>query len=97
MVLISGSVRKELLKINDVERLYLQLIKWVGFRQCAITVEHAERYDGKSTYSIRSLFRLAISGWTAHSNRLLSFSIYIGFFFSLIAFVSLSWDALSLA
>lgn len=82
MVLLSKKVQQQYLRINDNERLYLQLLKWLGFNQTSIPVIHRPRLRGKSTYTVSMLVRLAIAGWTSNSDRLLRFSIYIGLMFS---------------
>jgi dolichol-phosphate mannosyltransferase len=73
------------LKIKDKDRLYVQLFKWIGFKQTYVFVSHDERFEGKSTYSFSKMLTLAVQGLTSHSNKLLKLSIYIGF---LIAFLS---------
>ena len=68
---------------------YIQILKWVGFRQAVLPVEHRERAEGTSTYSFFKLLKLAIQGWTSHSDKLLRLSIYIGFAFSFFAFAGI--------
>ena len=86
MTMISRRVRDEFLKLKDQDRLYIQLIKWVGFRSTYVPVEHRERYEGTSTYSMSKLFVTAIQGWTSYSDKLLRLSIYSGL---IISFLSL--------
>ena len=62
------------------------MIKWVGFRSTYVPVEHRERYEGTSTYSMSKLFVAAIQGWTSYSDKLLRLSIYSGL---IISFLSL--------
>ncbi|MEO8210109.1 MAG: glycosyltransferase family 2 protein [bacterium] len=87
LTMISSRVKNEFVKLKDQDRLYIQLIKWVGFKSTYVPVEHRERYEGKSTYSISRLFVTAIQGWTSYSDKLLRISIYSGLvisFFSLL-------------
>lgn len=86
MTMISRRVRDEFLKLKDQDRLYIQLLKWVGFRSTYVSVEHRERYEGTSTYSLSKLFVTAIQGWTSYSDKLLRLSIYSGL---IISFLSL--------
>ena len=89
LVLFTDRVRKEFLRIKYKDRLYAQMLKWVGFKQTYVPVEHREREEGTSTYSFFKLLNMAIQGWTSHSDKLLRLSIYIGFTFSLFAFLGI--------
>lgn len=89
LVLFSKKVRKEFLMIKDKDRLYGQILKWVGFKQIYINVEHNEREQGNSSYTFNKLINLAIQGWISHSNKLLMLSIYAGFIFSIFAFIGI--------
>jgi dolichol-phosphate mannosyltransferase len=89
LVLFTEKVRSEFLRIKDKDRLYIQLLKWVGFKQTYLSVEHREREEGTSTYSLLKLLSMALQGWTSHSDKLLRLSIYIGFTFSLFAFLGI--------
>jgi dolichol-phosphate mannosyltransferase len=87
MVLLSRAVRNEFLRIGDKDRLYLQLLKWVGFPSSTIEIEHRERHSGRSTYSFSKLLAVAVQGWTSFSVKLLRLSIYLGFAFSILSFI----------
>jgi glycosyltransferase involved in cell wall biosynthesis len=87
LVLMKSSVRDQFVKLKDYDRLYIQLLKWVGFKSGVLEVDHRERYSGKSTYSFSALLKIAIQGWTFHSDRLLRLSIYGGFFMSGLSFI----------
>lgn len=87
LTLMSYRVKDEFLRLKDKDRLYIQLIKWVGFKQTYLPVAHEERFKGKSTYSISKLFFIAIQGWTSHSNKLLHLSVYTGFALSGLTFL----------
>lgn len=89
LVLFSERVRKEFLRIQDKDRLYIQVLKWVGFNQTYVAVAHDERAEGESSYSFFKLLQMAIQGWTSHSDKLLRLSVYLGFFFSSSAFLAI--------
>jgi glycosyltransferase involved in cell wall biosynthesis len=89
MVMFSRKVRDEFVKIKDHDRLYIQLLKWLGFRSVYVYVEHNPRFSGKSTYSFFKLVNIAVQGWISHSDKLLRLSVYIGFVFSSISFLSI--------
>jgi len=83
MTLISRRVKDEFIKLKDQDRLYIQLIKWIGFKSTYVPVDHRDRYEGKSTYSVSKLFVTAIQGWTSYSDKLLRLSIYSGLMISI--------------
>lgn len=89
MVLIGKKARTAFLQIKDHDRLYLQLLKWVGFKNTTIPVNHSKRHSGKSTYNFIKLLKIALQGFTSFSNKLLYFSIILGLVFSAVAFISI--------
>jgi len=86
LTMISARVKNEFIKLKDQDRLYIQLLKWIGFKSTYVPVEHRERFEGNSTYTMSRLFITAIQGWTSYSDKLLRISIYSGL---IISFVSL--------
>ena len=75
--------------INDYHRHYLSVIRWLGFSKTEITVVHEERFIGKTSYSIKKLIFLAVDGIVSQTEKLLRYSIYIGFSFALIALIAI--------
>jgi len=87
LVLFTSKVKEHFLALQDRDRLYLQLLKWIGFKHTYVPVEHRERFAGKSSYNFPKLMKMALQGWTSHSDKLLRFSIYGGFLLSLVTFI----------
>lgn len=87
MVLMSNRVKEVFLELEDKDRLYLQMLKWIGFKSTYVEVQHKERFFGKTSYSYNKLLKMALQGWTSHSDKLLKFSIYAGFLLSLVTFI----------
>lgn len=87
LVLFSKKVAAEYNKLEEKDRLYIQLLKWVGFKTTTIEVEHNERYEGESSYNSITLLKLGIQGWTSHSNKLLLLNIYVGISLSFLSFL----------
>lgn len=85
LVLFSQHVREEFLRVKDQDRLSIQVLKWLGFRQTYVTVSHDKRAEGKSSYSVLKLLNIALQGVTSYSDKLLRLSMYIGLFFSIVA------------
>jgi dolichol-phosphate mannosyltransferase len=58
------------------------MIEWLGFNTTYLDVEHAPRYEGKSSYDLRRMMRLALDGMISFSNRPLYLSIGAGLIMS---------------
>jgi dolichol-phosphate mannosyltransferase len=58
-------------------------LEWLGFDVGYIDIRHQPRYDGKSSYSLKKLFKLATNIIVAYSNKPLHISISLGFFMAL--------------
>lgn len=84
MVLFTSKVKTIFLELEDKDRLYIQLLKWIGFKQAYVAVEHKPRFSGNSSYNFFKLVNLAVQGWTSHSDKLLRLSVYGGFILSVI-------------
>ncbi len=76
------------LSMKDSIRYFPTLIQWVGFKKTSITVKHDKRFNGKSAYSLTSLFRLAFNNIIAFSDKPLRITIKLGFFISSLAFLA---------
>ncbi len=63
------------------------LVQWMGFPTASIEVEHAERYEGKSTYTFSKLWRLATDTIIAHSDKPLRLAVRFGFMMATISFI----------
>lgn len=85
--LISRRVREEFLKIKDFHRHYILILSMLGFNHSVITIEHDERFSGRSSYSFSKLLSHAINGITSQSVRLLRLSIGVGVVFVFVAFI----------
>jgi polyisoprenyl-phosphate glycosyltransferase len=63
------------------------LINWLGFKQFAIDYKPADRFSGKSKYTVKRMMRFAIQGITSFSTRPLHIAIFLGIGLSVFAFV----------
>jgi dolichol-phosphate mannosyltransferase len=87
--LISRKVVEAFCDYNEYHRAYLPVLRWLGFSNTFISVEHEKRYLGKTSYSFSKSITLALDGIVSHSNKLLRVSIYIGFVFAMLGFLSI--------
>lgn len=69
------------------ERCFPLMVKWAGFRSVSIPTQHAPRSEGRSTYNLRRLLRLAVGIVLSYSDKPLRLVVRLGLVFSSIAFV----------
>jgi dolichol-phosphate mannosyltransferase len=77
--IISRQVADAFLTLRDMDRQYLLIVQWLGFRQTAIDVRQDERHHGRSAYSLSRLVRVAVDGLFFQSTVLLRWIVYLGF------------------
>lgn len=76
-------------KMREQQRGYVVFLKWLGYRQAVIDVEHNERYEGKSGYSFKKKFDMALELLTSQSDKVLRLFTFIGFIMSFVSFIAL--------
>lgn len=67
-----------LLSMNDRIRYFPAMIQWVGFNSTVLPVSHGVRENGNSTYTWRSLFKLAFDNMIAFSDKPLRLTVRLG-------------------
>ena len=92
--LLTRKVVQAFSEFNDYHRHYLSVIRWLGFSKIEITVDHEERFIGKSSYSFKKLIILALDGIISQTDKLLRYSIYIGFSFAMIGLFAIIYIVL---
>jgi dolichol-phosphate mannosyltransferase len=75
------------LAMRESIRYFPTMVRWVGFRSSALPVDHAERSEGKSSYSFRGLINLALDIILAYSDKPLRLTVKLGLMVSLASFV----------
>lgn len=89
--IISSNVVDQLRKLREQNRLYPLFVNWVGFKRIDIDIDHADREEGKSSYTLRKLVNLAIDGIVSQSNKPLRLAIKFGFIMSLFSLIYSIW------
>jgi len=84
--IVSRKVVENFRRMREQLRFFGGLMNWMGFPAAAIDVQHAERHEGGSTYTLGKLWRLAAETIIAYSDKPLRLSIRLGFLISLLAF-----------
>lgn len=77
----------EYCKMREQHRAYVMYLRWLGFRQAVIDVEHNERFEGKSGYSLKKRLNMAIELLTSQSDKVLRLFIRLGFCLSIASFL----------
>lgn len=83
--LIDKDVREEFLKLSEPNRISRGLIDWLGFERSYVEFDSPARIAGSASYSVRSLFRLAINSFTTMSLRPLFAFGYLGMAITILA------------
>lgn len=74
-------------KMREFHRGYVMYIRWLGYRQAVLDVEHDERYDGKSSYNLKKRMDIALDLLTSQSDKVLRLFVKLGFATSIISFM----------
>jgi glycosyltransferase involved in cell wall biosynthesis len=85
--IISKKVVISYRSMREQLRFFGGLITWLGFPVAYVTVQHADRFSGKSSYTFQKLLKLASETIIAYSDKPLHLAIKVGFLMSLIAFM----------
>jgi polyisoprenyl-phosphate glycosyltransferase len=81
--MISRGVVEAFMRLRDRDREYMLALDWLGFDQTTIEIEHAERFDGRSGYTLRRLVRVALDGMFFRTTVLLRLVVLLGFLIAL--------------
>ena len=80
-------VIEEFNKMGETSRSFGTLLLYLGFPFATIDVEHSERMDGKSTYTLRKLLKLAFDVMISNTNKPLKVTVGLGFVMAGISFL----------
>lgn len=75
-------------QMREQLRFFSGLVNWTGFPTTSIDVSHAERHDGRSTYTLSKLWKLAADTIIAYSDKPLRLAVRFGFAMSALAFAA---------
>lgn len=76
-----------MLQVHSSFKYFPLMVKWVGFYQTSLSVNHAERPRGESSYNFRIKFRLATNIVLAYSDKLLKMIVSFGMTVALGSFI----------
>ena len=81
--ILSRKVVTAFREMREQNRFFSLAVFWLGFRTTEISIEHAKRPEGPSSYSVRKLIYLAYDVIVSQSNKPLRLSIGLGFLIAL--------------
>jgi dolichol-phosphate mannosyltransferase len=82
-----NKVIKEYNKMPEMARSFPSLVQYLGFKRTTLDVKHAERFDGKTTYTFSKLIRLTTDVILSNSNKPLKLTVKFGFTISFLSFL----------
>ena len=85
--IMSNKVVMNFRTMREQLRFFGGLVNWMGFPSASIDVQHASRFEGKSTYTFSKLWKLATETIIAYSDKPLRLSIRFGFTISFASFL----------
>lgn len=74
----SAAVVREFNRMPEYARTFETLIRYLGFNQAFLDVEHAARAEGKSSYSFGKLLTVSFNSSIASTNRPLKMAVSLG-------------------
>jgi polyisoprenyl-phosphate glycosyltransferase len=83
---MSHKVVENYRRMGEQLRFFGGLVQWLGFPTASISVQHAERFEGKSSYTYAKLWKLATETIIAYSDKPLRIGVRIGFVMAVLAF-----------
>lgn len=84
--IMSRKVVANFRRMGEQLRFFGGLVQWLGFPTASIEVEHAERFEGSSTYTFAKLWKLATETIIAYSDKPLRIGVRFGFGMAGLAF-----------
>jgi glycosyltransferase involved in cell wall biosynthesis len=81
--IMSRSVVDGLCSMRESYRMFAGLVEWLGFNTGYLDVQHAARYEGRSSYGLSRLIKMALDGMISFSNRPLYISVGAGLLLSI--------------
>jgi glycosyltransferase involved in cell wall biosynthesis len=84
--IMSRQVVENFGRMREQLRFFGGHVQWMGFPTASIQVEHAQRSEGKSTYTFAKLRRLAADTILAYSDKPLRMAVSLGLVIAAVAF-----------
>lgn len=89
--LVTRRVVTVLADMPEQHRFIRGMVSWIGLRQEAVAYDRDERADGRTSYSLRKMLRLALDAVTSFSTRPLRIASLIGLGFGFLGFIGVAY------
>jgi len=76
-------------KMRELHRAFVIYVKWLGFKQTTIDVQHDPRKEGKSSYNFKKRMQMAMEILTSQSDKLLKMVTGFGILMTMASFFAL--------
>ncbi len=76
--ILKRNVVESYCSMREQHRSYVMYLKWLGYRQTTVDVEHDDRFEGKSSYSFKKRMKLAMDILTSQSDKVLRLAVKLG-------------------
>jgi dolichol-phosphate mannosyltransferase len=76
-------------RIKEQYRAFIFFLQWMGFNSTVIELEHHERYEGVSAYSLKKKAHRALLAFISQSNKLLLLSIRVGVVMAVLSVITI--------
>ncbi len=86
---VRKTVIEDYCRMREEHRSYIMYLQWLGFRHAVVDVEHNERFEGKSSYTLKKRMNLAFDILTSQSDKLLRLMVKIGAVIAAVSFVAI--------
>ena len=87
--IMSKRVVTSLNKMPEQSKYLRGQVAWLGYKQSYILYDRESRHGGESAYTIGKMINLAINGITSFSDKPLTYVSRLGFFISLLSFLTI--------
>lgn len=79
-------VIETVVSMRESIRYFPTMVKWAGYNQAKVDVEHSSRAEGETSYNFKKLFNLALDIILAFSDKPIRLTIKFGLLISLMSF-----------
>lgn len=76
-------VIEEVCKMPERDRGFGLLVQYLGYKSTSIPIRHGSRFEGKTSYTLKKLLKLAFDNIISHTNKPLRIMTGLGFFVSI--------------
>lgn len=76
-------VIEEVCKMPERDRGFGLLVQYLGYKTTSIPIRHGSRFEGKTSYTLKKLLKLAFDNIISHTNKPLRIITGLGFFVSI--------------